>query len=94
MSLCPNSFQTAEAFLDLSYKINGKKVKHKNEKLEPGKPFSKSDAVLASIKVDRHTDGKGYVLKLSIKATKDIDLTHLELKYNCDLTDQKMNANG
>lgn len=96
MSLSPSSFQTAKSKVDISYKIIGDKkvIRLKNELVSTDKPFV-DQTIQVSSKVVRHSDGKGgYILSLSIKAFKPIELVYFQATYMADLKDQRMMANG
>jgi hypothetical protein len=96
MSLSPASFETSTAQVDISYKLlcDKKIIKHKNELVSPGKPFTTSTIQVTS-KVIRHSDNKGgYILYMSIKAFKPIELVQFQATFIADLKYQRMMANG
>jgi hypothetical protein len=96
MSLSPSSFQTAKAKVDINYKIIGEKkvIRLKNELVLTDKPYI-DQTIQVSSKVVRHNDGKGgYILSISVKAFKPIELIHFQATYLADLKDQRMMANG
>jgi hypothetical protein len=89
----PLIFEKSKAQVDFTYTTGGKQVKYKNELILPGQPFA-DKCVQLNIKFDRHTDQKGYILTMSIKALEDIKLAYLELNYMADLQNLRMLAHG